>query len=816
MRAENFGNIVNVVFPIPHGGPYSYLAPGKLGLQIDPGVRVVAPLGKRVLTGVVTESGVVPPPGIRLRPIKEIIDERPLLSPDLIELALWISRYYFCDLGEALRAVVPGIFLRVGDRKIRFKESQKPVEAKLAPTQEKLLAYLESEREILFSRLRKKFSPADLRPHLARLAELGLVEIEDHLPRLPKTIFQTMLEAVTDPPQEELEQLTARKKRRRDLYETLKAMAHPVEAAHVTGPMGFSASVVNALVAQGLLKRIPVEAARDPFRNIKFPPYEAPVPSPAQAAAIERIRASLGRHEVFLLYGVTGSGKTLVYIELLKPVIRDGGQAIVLVPEIALTPQTTGRFRGVFGDQVAVLHSGLSDGERYDIWRQIREGRYSVAVGARSAVFAPFPRLKITIIDEEHEHTYKQSDTTPRYHAREVAIARMKKAEGPVVLGSATPSLESYHQASLGEYTLLELPERVLGLPLPAVHIHDLRRGWSKNKRSLVTEPLLKEIDSALASSGQVLLLLNRRGYNNFMICEECGHIFHCKHCQISLTVHRRLNRLLCHYCGSQQDIPAKCSACGSSQVISMGMGTEQVENILRERFPQRVIDRMDMDTTGGKWSHHEILERLRTGATQILVGTQMIAKGLDFPNVTLVGVVSADTAMNLPDFRANERTFQLLAQVAGRTGRSERGGEVFIQTFNPGHPSIIAAVSHDYQSFARGELAIRSEAGYPPYVELINVILSGAEEKTLDLFAEKTAAHLEKLAEPFAGRVTILGPAPCPLEKLRGRYRRHLIAKSASSEVLQEIGSRLSREIKPPGKGKCRLTLDRDPSSLM
>jgi len=794
------------------------MVPRKLERGIEPGMRVVAQLGRRFLTGVVAAVGVSPPEGIRLKYIKEIIDEYPLVPTGLLDLMRWISSYYFCDLGEALRAVVPGIFLRVGDRKIRINKKKGPLASKLTPTQKRLLEYLEPKRETLLSRLRRVFRSSDLSRQLAALAEQGLIEIEDHLPRLPKTRLRTMLEAVSEPRPEALEKLTSRNPRQRDCFEALRSMAYPVESSHVTGQMGFSSHVVGALVNKGLVKRWKIEDIRDPFRNIEFPGYEKPAPSPAQQEAIQKIAGSPGRHGVFLLHGVTGSGKTLVYLELIQPVLASGGQAIVLVPEIALTPQTTGRFRAVFGSRVAVLHSGLSDGERYDIWRQIRQGRFSVAVGARSAVFAPFENPGIIIIDEEHEHTYKQSDTTPRYHAREVAIRRMQEASGPVVLGSATPSLESFYKARKGEYTLLELPERVMGRPLPEVRIHDLRKGWSKKQRTLVTGPLLREIGFAVEAEGQVLLLLNRRGFSNFLLCEECGHVFLCKQCQISLKVHRRLNRLLCHYCGSQQEIPSNCSACNSPRITSMGMGTEQVEKILKQHFPDRVVDRMDLDTTGGKWSHHEILERLRTGVTHILVGTQMIAKGLDYPNVVLVGVVSADTSMNLPDFRATEQTFGLLAQVAGRTGRGERGGEVFIQTFNPSHPAIQAAVTHDYSTFARQELSIRKDAGYPPYVELLNVIFTGTHEKTLDLFASETADSIKEQAErkSLSSHLSLLGPAPCPLEKLRGRYRRHLILKSKCPEALDELGSYLCQEVSPPRKGQCRLILDRDPSSLM
>ena len=810
----------NVVFPRPRGGPYTYLLPEDLDQPLIPGVRVVAPFGRRLLTGVIFETNVLPPKGIRLIRFHSVLDEHPLVLPDLLDLVRWLAGYYFCDLGEALRAVVPGIFLRVGDRKVKLTGDPERPALKLSPLQDKILFLLRESPggQLPQSRLAGRLKTRSLARPLSALAESGLVEISDHLPLIPRARSRTMLEAGALPDAAELECLLRKTPRQRECLDYLRGVAGPVEVS-LLSRLNFSPAVVGALAKKGLVNKYEVYDPRDPFRNVQFPDYTAPRPSEVQAGVIRRVMESGGRHRVFLLHGVTGSGKTLVYMELLRPLLEQGKQAIVLVPEIALTPQTTGRFRAVFGPRVAVLHSGLSEGERYDIWRQIHEGRYAVAVGARSAVFAPFDNLGIIIVDEEHENSYKQDSPAPPYNAREVAIRRMQLAGGPVLLGSATPSLESYQRARDGGYTLLELPERVLGRSMPAVQVYDLRKGWKDGKKpSLIGERLLGEIGFALEAGGQVLLLLNRRGYNNFLLCEECGQVPGCDFCRISFTLHRRLNRLLCHYCGTQKPIPSACPACGAQRLSPTGMGTEQVETILREHFPGRKVDRMDLDTTGGKWSHHEILERLRAGETDILVGTQMIAKGLDFPNVLLVGVVNADTAMNLPDFRATERTFGLLAQVAGRTGRGERGGEVIIQTFNPAHPAVKSAVGHDYAAFAGNELSIRGEAGYPPFVSLLNVIFSGRDETALSSFADRTAQGLEKFIarESLGGLLEAVGPSPCPLEKLRGRYRYHLILKSADEPALQTAGAYLARSVKPPRQGDCRMTLDRDPASLM
>jgi len=812
-----------VVFPMPAGGPYTYRVPEGSLERVEPGVRVIAPLRSRLLTGIVFEIRKAgPPPGIRLRNLIEVVDDYPLLGKDLLSLVHWLAGYYFCELGEALRVVLPGVFFAAGDRRIRLTGYGTGEPGGLTGTQLKVWEYMKAHPGSLRrSRLRARFGAARLSSALRKLNSLGLIEEEDYRPVLPRQKKLLLVEAVQDlPEQEELDKLLQRSPRQLECLELLRSFSHPVELDLLTSRLDYSRQVVKALADKGLASFSQRRLDSPRMTRFEFPQYESPHPrpSPAQAGVIEKIVSALDRKKVFLLHGVTGSGKTLVYLEALKPVIEAGRQAIVLVPEIALTPQTTGRFRAVFGDRVTVLHSGLSAGERYDIWRQIRRGEFQIAVGARSTAFAPFDNLGMIIIDEEHESTYKQSDTLPRYHAREVALRRMSEASGPVLLGSATPSLESFHNAASGKYDLLELPERAAGRLLPQVRIYDLRKRWARLGRNLLTPALLKEIGFALEAQGQVLLLLNRRGFSNLLICEECGQVLMCPHCRISLTAHRRLNRLLCHYCGHAQPLAECCPTCGNESLEPLGAGTEAVESGLREHFPERVVDRMDMDTTGGKWSHHEILDRLHTRSTDILVGTQMIAKGLDFPDVVLVGVVNADTGMNLPDFRATERTFQLLAQVAGRTGRGERGGEVFIQTFTPDHAAIKAAVNHDYLRFAERELEVRKAAGYPPFVRLVNVIFSGKNEKVVASWAVSGARFVEGLIayKNLSGSLQAVGPAPCALEKIRGRYRWHLILKSPSRAVLDSVGAYLRKKLRPPGSADCRLVLDRDPSSLM
>jgi primosomal protein N' (replication factor Y) len=528
----------------------------------------------------------------------------------------------------------------------------------------------------------------------------------------------------------------------------------------------------------------------------------------------------------FLLHGITGSGKTLVYIELLREVLARGQTGIVLVPEIALTPQTVSRFRAHFADDVAVLHSRLSDGERYDAWRRLRSGERRIAVGARSALFAPLPNLGVIVVDEEHEGSYKQSDA-PRYLARDLAVVRAQAHGAVCVLGSATPSLESWNNARRGKFRLLRLPERVGGAKLPIVRVVDLRvvnqqRGSVKRPSrgaGVLSEQLVAAIDERLKREEQVVLLLNRRGYSSFIQCRECGEVEQCLNCSISLTYHRVTGRIVCHHCRFEAVAPSRCPRCGSKDLSYRGLGTEQVERVSAETFPEARIARMDVDTTSGKWAHQRILDRVERREVDILLGTQMIAKGLDFPFVTLVGVVNADVGIHLPDFRASERTFQLLSQVAGRAGRGALGGEVLIQTSLPDHYAIQSAVMHDFEGFAVRELSERERPLYPPHVRLINIIVSSPDQGLAATGAERGAAWMRRwLSHRGQGRKTsveLVGPAPAPIERLHGRWRWHFLMRSGSPAALGACAQALISGYSLPA-GDVRLALDRDPVALL
>jgi primosomal protein N' (replication factor Y) len=534
-----------------------------------------------------------------------------------------------------------------------------------------------------------------------------------------------------------------------------------------------------------------------------------------QQVALDIILSALTsrRHEAVLMHGVTGSGKTEVYIRAIDEVIHFGRQAIVLVPEISLTPQTRQRFSSRFSG-VAVLHSHLSDAERHWHWQRIARGEVQVVIGARSAIFAPTPQLGLVVIDEEHDHSFKQGEM-PRYHARDVALQRAKAENVPLVLGSATPSLESWHATRRGEFRLIDMPERVSNRPLPDVATIDLRTEFKdRRSRGAISRQLHLAVEHALAEDGQVILLLNRRGFSTHIQCPSCGYVANCPHCSIALTHHKDGDKIVCHYCDHEERAPAKCPDCKFDGIRYSGLGTERLEAEVKARFANVSVLRMDSDTMTKPNSHEEALDRFRKGEVKILLGTQMIAKGLDFPNVTLVGVVNADTALHFPDFRAAERTFQLVTQVAGRTGRGDKGGRVLVQTFSPEHFAIQAALKHDYAMFASAELPVRLEHGYPPHTSLVRLIVRGDEESVVEAFAEQAAEKFVvelKIAEvPHR----LLGPAPCPISRLRGKYRHHALLSSVDGFALRQSVAKVAAALVTPAE--VQWVLDVDPLDLL
>ena len=747
--------LVEVALPLPLLRTFTYSVPESTRHPVSAGSRVVVPVrGKRTVGICVGESDGTSLGDKAAKPLLDVPDPAPALAPDLLAVCRWIAEYYVAPIGLVTRAVLPAA-LGVAARPDAPGKSER------------------------------------------------LLVIADEIPTL-----LARDEAFKRAPQQ------------RQLYELLEQLGGRAPVKLLVEQLGCTASVVQGLVKRGHARIEMATRLRDPFADRPAPTPAAVTPTPAQRAAVQAILAGAPGAS-FLLHGITGSGKTLVYLQVLEEVVRKRGKsAIVLVPEIALTPQAVDRFRAVFGDQVAVLHSGLSDGERLDAWRALQRGERRIAVGARSAVFAPLPDLGAIIVDEEHESSYKQAET-PRYHAREVAIVRARESGAVCVLGSATPSLESWVNARDGRYTLLSLPDRVGGGALPSVRVVDLRTEArhalpeERARRLVLSAPLEQSLHERLQRKEQSILLLNRRGYASFVQCDE-GHVAVCPNCSISLTYHRTPERLVCHYCLHQQPADRACGECHEPLKRQRGLGTQQVERLLHERLPDARVARMDVDTTSGKWAHTEILDRVASGEVDILLGTQMIAKGLDFPNVTLVGVIDADIGINLPDFRASERSFQLLSQVAGRAGRGPKGGEVFIQTRVPTHHAVRCAVTHDYHGFVAEELPARESPPYPPTLRLANILVSGLDEAAVAQFASEVTEWLIKADLRFGLGVTVLGPAPSPLERIKNRWRWHVVIKSSTPAPLTRLLRGLLTGVEVPSAHDLRLVADRDPVTLL
>jgi len=803
------GVYVDVALPLALPTPLTYAVPDELAALAVPGARVVVPVQQREMVGIVTAAGREAPKAAA-RQVIAAPDGAPLLDATLLALAGWTQSHYAAPPGLVLRAMLPAPLFSVGKPVVHVDTAALPASG-AGPA---LARLAHGERGIPLALVRRAAGTAGVRL-VQRLVAEGRAQLVTLPPRTaPPERRERLFElAVRFEHLEEREARFARAPKQRETYEVLEQLGGSATATQLAGA-GVSAAALRALVAAGVVREGSVRRERDPFAHLPAspPPSE---PTAAQRGAVEAL-AALPPGGAALLFGVTGSGKTLVYLEYLRRLVDAGKSAIVLVPEIGLTPQTVARFRGVFADRVAVLHSGLSDGERYDAWRALHEGSRRVAVGARSAVFAAVPRLGAIVVDEEHDASYKQGEA-PRYHARDVALRRAALAGATVVLGSATPSLESWAAAERGALRLIALPERIGARPLPAVEVVDLRTAPVSRRSGPVpwSDALDAAVAGALGRGDQAMVLLNRRGFSVFVQCPACGEVWDCPHCSLTLTYHRAPAVLRCHHCDHREPPPTACRSCGEPTQRFRGVGTQQVEEFVAARFPAARIARMDVDTTTGKWAHHRILEKVARGEVDVLVGTQMIAKGLDFPNVTVVGVVDADVALSLPDFRASERTFQLLTQVAGRAGRGPKGGRVVVQTRQPGHPAVAFAARHDVAGFARAELAERSEPAYPPHVHLANGVVSGTRERAVADAALRVVGWLRELfAARAASRVDLVGPAPCPIARVRGRWRWHFLLKSPDAARLTRLVAYLAS--RAPVPRSVRLVVDRDPVSLL
>jgi primosomal protein N' (replication factor Y) len=756
MKPENSFALVAVLGPIKQ--PLVYSVASDLRDRVVKGSRVLVPLKQRIVTGVVldvfAEHALT-----EVKAIIELVDERPLIDGDLLKLANWVARYYLASLGDVLIAMLPPNSRRRSNKLVVLKRDggSNPHDSDSI-----LEALQRAKGKLALRTLKAKFTGQPIDQMLARLAARGLIEISD--------------------------QLAKRRTRRR----ASEAMSAPGRTAPGMALGAEQNSALNAIIGR--------------IENRGF--------------------------EAFLLHGVTGGGKTEVYLRAIERARDLGRRSLIIAPEISLTPQLLDRLHGRFPGRVGVLHSALTPAERWLQWQRVASGESDVVVGARSAVFAPVANLGLIVVDEEHDPSYKQEDGV-RYNGRDVAVVRAKLLGCPVVLGSATPALESYENCRQGRYRLLEIRERVAGRPLPTITAVDLRQqhqlssssakknsadaDGKRGERPLISGPLAEALQANFAAGGQTLIFLNRRGFANFLQCAVCGYVWHCPNCSVSLTVHLQQKRLSCHHCDYRRPVSDICPECGRAALGNIGSGTERIEQSLRQLLPRARVARMDRDTTRGRGSHEQIIRRWEKGEIDILVGTQMITKGHDVFGVTVVGALLADLSLNLPDFRAAERTFQLLTQVAGRAGRGDNPGRMIVQTYAPDHYAIEHLVARDYRGFFAAESEFRSALGYPPFSRLVNLRIDGPKRADVESTAKYVANELRKMQRPSAAsaeQVQVLGPAPAPIEKLRTRYRWQILLRSKQSAPLLRC-ARHAREIALPTR-TVRLHIDVDPGSML
>ena len=747
--------LVKVAVPIPSHQAFIYAVSEDHLSSVRAGVRVLVPLGPRTHVGLVLGEASPLPGHTKIRKVLQVLDASPLLSPHLIELGNWLSRYYMVPVGEAFRVMFPpAIFSR--------RAGQKASREGLWPTRKRRMithTFAGEEREL---------SP-----------------------------------------------------RQRQVLDEISAMRLPVALTDAVQQTRSSAQLLQRLSAQGVLRVDEVELYRSPWRDAPGgpPEFRKHQLTTGQRRIFQLIKKELETTEFrsLLIHGITGSGKTEIYLNSIEATLEMGRSALVLVPEIGLTPQISNQFKSWFSDRVAILHSSLSDGERFDEWRRIRAGKARVVIGTRSAVFAPLQNLGAIIVDEEQDSSYKQEET-PRYNARDVALKRAQQEGALVILGSATPQLETYHHARQGGRMRYEsLRSRVGKRALPTVHIVDMRVEFQKHGgEKLCSDPLADGIRKRLEKQQQILMLLNRRGYASALLCRACGHTESCHNCSVTLTYHRDRSRLTCHYCGYSRSLPRRCPDCNKQYLHYLGMGTEQVEEKLQALFPQARIDRLDRDSTRRKGSLQSILQSFHSGETDILVGTQMVAKGHDFPGVTLVGVLAADQGLRLADFRAAERTFQLLTQVAGRAGRGDHPGEVVIQTYFPNHYSLKYACMQDYERFYEREIRFRRRFRYPPFTALANLVIRGPRENQTKTIAADLARSLVEIRNTLsdARRLRVLGPAPAALFRLKGEYRFQVLLKTTSRKELNQVVVEALEKL--PSRHRKRVIIDIDPVNLL
>ncbi|MGD0774426.1 MAG: primosomal protein N' [Candidatus Solibacter sp.] len=799
----------DVSLPVPLDQPFTYSLPDTLRHRVRVGSRLIVPFGTRKLTGVILRCH-DNPPGVATRDALRLIDSEPVLSAELMALGRWIAGYYCSPLGDVLRGMLP-LSSEIRRGKVwtltdsgRDAARQLLLDSSPDDPVLQILRMLE-KRPLSASYLAKAMPLADKTIRALerkRFIVAEQVQVERDPLRAPSERLRVELTSGGNAPEPKLN------KPEREMRAFLELHPGSHNLKELEDMVKHASAAARSLARKGLVSLKPETVAMKAAIRARHDL------NPAQQAAFQQIHACIQakRFQTFLLHGVTGSGKTEVYLTAIETALAEGRSALLMVPEIALTPQMAGQFFSRFGDRVAILHSAFTDVERTEQWRRIRSGAASVVVGTRSGVFAPVQNLGLIVVDEEHDGSYKQEEN-PRYNGRDVAIVRAQGVGACVVLGSATPSLESRYNAEKGKYTLLELPGRIEARPMPVVELIDMRQEFLETrKQDTFSRKLIEALGQRVESGEQTIVLLNRRGFSSFVACRACGERVQCINCSLTLTYHKRDRRLLCHYCGYAEKVPSQCPKCSSEHIYFLGIGSERVEEELHRAFPAARIARLDRDTVTGKRQYEVILQDFREGNYDMLVGTQMIAKGHDIPNVTLVGVVAADMGLGIPDFRAAERTFQLLTQVAGRAGRGNLPGIVLVQTINPDHYAVRLAAAQDDQGFYEKELHFRSMMHYPPFSAMANVLVR-SEKKEM---AMRMSTELGFLLNPPPEKLRVMGPAEAPVPRLKNEYRYQFLIKAASRKALNELLRKVRNFALENKWGATALVIDVDPLTLM
>lgn len=791
---------------------FTYSIPAEMKIQI--GSLVSIPIRQKNYKGLVLAVYKHKPNLSGLRDIKQVLIREPIITACGFKLAYWLANYYVCSLNKAFQLFFPPP-VRMKEKTVYFSETPFPArELLLQEKERKILEVLRANAlQGLTSREIRQKTQQPVQKELAYLLENKFIRSEkEFVPQVTKkekVVFQ-IKEGCKD-----VEKTLERAPRQRAILRLLKEAPHSRDDLKAKGI--YSRTALQGLYEKNLIEVCKETIERNPLQE-KLRNARPLVLNPDQKRACEIICYNLQAQvekKKWLLFGVTGSGKTEVYLRIMEEILAQGKQVMYLVPEISLTPQIVSLLVDVFGEKVAVLHSALSVGERYDQWMKIREGKARVILGPRSAVFAPFTDLGLIIIDEEHENTYKQNEPDPRYDARRVAEKLAELSGATLIMGSATPSLRSFYLAKKAGYGLLKLPYRVAARPLPKIEIIDMKKELRAGNRSIFSKKLLESLRSVITEGEQAILFMNRRGFHTYVMCRECGKPLTCPHCSITLIYHRAKGRLVCHYCHYQRSLPKSCFYCGSSYVCYYGTGTERVAAEFARLFPGVSFLRMDTDTTQKKDSHMRMLKEFQEGKAQVLIGTQMIAKGLDFPEVTLVGVVNPDFLLNMPDYQAGERAYQLMTQVAGRAGRGEKEGKVLIQTYDPEHYLFSAVIRQDYEDFYQQEIANREILQYPPFLYLARIMVSGYNERQVIQRIQSWKGILESESIKLKENVEFLGPGPAPIGFLKKRFRYHIIIKSGQLKVLQYL-TRQVREKDLKNSGEPRTIIDIEPQNLL